>query len=684
MTNESNDNQRANELLQRILKIWTTINTDENGDTYTTPGSRNEVERSRNILDEVDTLDLSDVDVMKFYDSIDETLEVYEDAIEQGEEVDYSATDESNGAQGEPAPDPNESTTMFTQADQKAWDILEKIYGSWSDISVEDGEEYRKPDSKSEIKKSRTMLSEAKSLHAIDNDVKNRIVELEGVLDSMGDAFPNYWWRIIVSLIISVGFFVALFYQLNNTEVVAPSFDFDQEWFTTNKTGYLLPKPFLKDDKVKELKNKIQLIKGTELTPIATMGSRWIQVKTADNQIGFVDHKILKGSRYVVSKSYTKGYKKVGGKEFDSINGGLKFDVLEAKAKNEKFGNQWFFKVKLENGKMRWIKEFQLRFLIHDSLPRISQSRDFFTNKEVIEANVIGKPLTEIELRYGPAASHLNIDGDNRAYFRDLIIVDSDTHHYHNSLVLDDSNIVTQIAYGGKGITRFYDIFPFLNFVRGLELDRTSNSSYYVQETKYEFTWGEKFKEKNWFTWIIYWIAKILFAFAALFFLFSIPRIVVNPILQFFTFTRYFHNGIVAMVDAVIIIIASYFYFLSTILMMEQWVIPIIGFILVTSILVRRHLSNIWYNRCPACLTMYSAIDEGSTHTGRDTSISWGTWTKDKGKTETSTTITHHTETRSTKTTTHVDHYLDHRMCARCYYEWDVDRDEEEETKNYL
>jgi len=265
-----------------------------------------------------------------------------------------------------------------------------------------------------------------------------------------------------------------------------------------------------------------------------------------------------------------------------------------------------------------------------------------------------------------------------------LVIVENDTHYFHNSIVLNDSNVATGIEYGGKGITRMYDILPFVNFIRGLELDRIENPSYYRGKKAFEFTWWKNFKDKNWFTWLVYWGVSIILLLMFIFFVFSIPRIVINPILQFFMFTRYFNNGIVGIVDTLIIIVASYFYLLFIFVVSDQWVLSLVASLVVTGILVKRHISNIWYNRCPACLTMYSAIDEGTTFTGRDTSVSWGTWTKDKGTTETSTTITHHTETRSTKTTKHVDHYLDHRMCARCYYEWDVDRDEEEESTDYL
>ena len=673
-------NQKAQVLLDKAYNLMSNINTLEDGETFRSPANDKEVERARNILDEVSELNITAVVLMTYYDDMDELLENFEDGIDAGEEVDYTPINE---LRGEPAPIPEEPKTMLTQNDQKARDILEEIYGSWSEISVQNGQEYRTPNSRSEIRKSRKLIDKAKSLKIRDQDVKDRILELEGVLDSMGGAFPNYTWRIVISLIFSLGILGQFFYSLRSN-VVTPNFEYNQEWFTTEKSGYLFAKPFVYQKKIANEKRKVKLKIGSELIPIAQINRRWVQVKTEKGQIGFVDYRILKGVHVVKTKKDAQVYKKIGGTPSDTISEGIQLIVLGRKTKKEQYGEQEYLKVKLEDGNIAWFKDYHLRTIMLDSIPEISMSNDFYTNKDVIDKNVLGKSLSEIENRYGPAFSHMQINNENLAYFRNVIIVENDTHHYHNSIVLNDSNIATGILYGGKGTTRMYDILPLANSVRGLELSRVNNMSFYRGNKLMEFEWWTNFKNKNWFTWLVYWGVRIFMIFAVIFLMFAIPRIVINPILQFFTFTRYLNNGLVVMIDSLIIIIASYFYLLYTFVVFDQWVLAVIATFVVTGILVQRHASNIWYNRCPNCFTMYSAIDEGTTYTGRDTNVTWGTWTKNVGMTETEYAKIYHTQTRSTKTTNTVDHYLDHRMCARCYYEWDVNRDEEEEGTSYL
>lgn len=85
---------------------------------------------------------------------------------------------------------------------------------------------------------------------------------------------------------------------------------------------------------------------------------------------------------------------------------------------------------------------------------------------------------------------------------------------------------------------------------------------------------------------------------------------------------------------------------------------------------------------------MYSAIDQGSTHTGRSKKVTWGTYDVYKVNTyrETSThkITTRHYETRDKKTISTTDKYLDHRLCGVCGYNWDIDRTEiTETTKRY-
>ena len=154
--------------------------------------------------------------------------------------------------------------------------------------------------------------------------------------------------------------------------------------------------------------------------------------------------------------------------------------------------------------------------------------------------------------------------------------------------------------------------------------------------------------------------------------------------MQIFTYNNRIRNGIVILINAILLLLVYYLFFVLSILIMDQWLIPAIGSVVFYFFWLFKHSKNISYNRCPLCNVMYSALNKGSTFTGRETSVSWGTYDTYSHTSETSKTITKHYNRRDKKTTEHVDNYLDHRMCALCGYQWDVDRTEtEEHTVHY-
>ena len=269
----------------------------------------------------------------------------------------------------------------------------------------------------------------------------------------------------------------------------------------------------------------------------------------------------------------------------------------------------------------------------------------------------------------------------NQAFFNHLVIIDSSKHYRGIIVNLDENNIATDIAYTKDGVTKFYDHFPLIKKMWEMETFKIASSSLYLTNTKYNgFEWWENFKDKNWFTKVIGWIVSFILLIIGIFLLFSIPRLVIAPITQFFALTRFLNNGWVVLINLSIYFIAAYLFFVFMVVTGEQWFVMAIATVLVFVFWAKRHYSNVKYNRCPACFTMYSALDEGTSFKGRTTNESWGTWKKDKGYTYSGNTKTHHLEIRDQKTTEHVDYYLDHRMCARCGCDWDVDREEAEET----
>lgn len=732
----NNNNKRAHDLLEEIFNLWSDISKDENGDELKSPASEEEARKSREILNEISLLDITGETLIQRYDEIKEIIAEYEETftyqktangqaeklldeifnlwsivseeddteyhspandeevkrswalISKIEEIDFDDQEIKEqlqtyrGILESYADDDGETSDDEADGDNRlAWEKLEELYSLWSNINIEDGEEYRSPENRKEIKASRALMREIKLLDVTDPDLLERAEELEGVLDSTEAAIPRYTGKIIRSIVYSLVVIIGFFYYPNMNRHEAPEFDYTKEWFVTEKGGYLRWKAFISDKELSDVKQKIYLRSGTELKPIAELGS-WLQVETGDGQRGLIKYTLIKGSRYVEAKEKAKVFDKIGAKKKESIEPGTKARVLERTKRKGRFGEELYLKIKLEDGRVKWANDYNFHKLIYKNLPEIKQLYFYPTNMGMVQKHIIGKSLPEIEGRYGTATSVLNISGKRQAYFRHLTVVDQKKHYKGILVNLDANDMAQNIEYTKGGRTQFYDHFPLVKQMRDFESKTVFNWTFYVKEP-FRIQWWEDFTDKNWFTGIIGFIVKIITALLIFFLIFLVPWFVVSPLINIFAFNRFFSNGLVFLFSFLVYATGAYLFFTYMIISMDQWIIPAIATIVVFALWVKLYFTRITYNRCPACNTMYSALDEGSTFTGRSTNVSWDTYDVYKGTTESSTTITKNYERRDKKTTETVDSYLDHRMCALCGYQWDVDRDEtESHTEN--
>jgi len=332
---------------------------------------------------------------------------------------------------------------------------------------------------------------------------------------------------------------------------------------------------------------------------------------------------------------------------------------------------------------MRWALEHDFDLTVSENIPKIHDRFVYSTTKKTAERFIIGKSQEDIENHYGLALFVDKTKGKHRSFFRHLDIVDDERHYKGIFVDFDKNGLGKNITYKDRGETRFLDIFPYVEELREYEPNKIMR---FILYDRYRFQpqWWNNFRQYNMFTGflcfgvdVLIWIFSII-----LFILFS--RIVVNPILQLFTFTSVLNNGIVILLSTIVIFVAAYLSFILLIFIEDGFFFIGLIFILVLVAMMLRNKSNIQYNRCPSCHTMYSALGEGSTYTGRTTSVTWGTYNVDKGITGSGSNKIQHIEQRSKKTTEDVDHYLDHRLCASCGYNWDVDREESEEYTEHL
>ncbi|MDO9577973.1 MAG: hypothetical protein Q7J16_08815 [Candidatus Cloacimonadales bacterium] len=107
--------------------------------------------------------------------------------------------------------DEEPDTEGWSEIDQKAADLLEKAFQVWT-IVEEDKEndiEYRKPTKKKQIEESQKLIDEARELNSTNKWVKNRIVELQEVVDSgKKKVFDGSYKLMIASVILAFFKFV--------------------------------------------------------------------------------------------------------------------------------------------------------------------------------------------------------------------------------------------------------------------------------------------------------------------------------------------------------------------------------------------------------------------------------------------------------------------------------------------
>ncbi len=561
-------------------------------------------------------------------------------------------------------------------SNEKVFEILEKIYHSWTSVTHIDDIEYRNPGSRRQIRKSKRRLKEAKALNPTDPEITERIKEMEAVMEDAKAVIPRYTFRIAVSLVLSLSIIALFIYSVELYKMQPKSMDYEPGNWVTEKSGYITPVGFTKPEDMPEVGPKTYVPAGTQVKPLAEMGSQWVLVEIPSGQRGFLYFRLLKGYREVEAKEGAVVTQRRGAEKGDTLQQGTQALVVDYYT--DKSSVVWvdYLKLRLPDGSVAWGKERQFERPFMKDLPEINQLFNYQTTPQALEKHAIGKPLQEVEERYGLATGLIRHKGELLAYFRHIIVVKDGTHHDGRLIMeLDQDTLVKKIRLPEETETRFYDRIPLVRWMRNFEPGgRMQLGSYYDSDGGIQ--WWQNFKDIHWTTRIIGWIIGIIVGLILFFLFYSIPRIVVSPLFQFFMFTRVLGNGMVKLFNFFIFLAAMYLYFVYTVLVMDQWLIPAIGTIVAFIVWWKVHSKNLRYNRCPRCHTMYSAMDKGDTFTGRTRNVTWGTYDVYKGKTEsrssTQSVVTHHYERRDKKDVKVLDHYLDHRTCAVCGYQWDV------------
>jgi len=223
----------------------------------------------------------------------------------------------------------------------------------------------------------------------------------------------------------------------------------------------------------------------------------------------------------------------------------------------------------------------------------------------------------------------------------------------------------------GKAKKAIAETLPLAGLVRSVGFNWITNpkSNYYDKGGQ---SWWSRFKNKNFifkiigfFVWLI-----IIFLF------FSIPQFISWPFRRLIIAIKPLGNLIVKFINFILLTFFMYLFFLILTLYIafDQFLIMLIFTLIPWFIFIKWNNSNVNYNRCPRCHTMWTASDQGSTHTGTNKSKKWKSRDVYKGENRSGNTKTKHYERHWDEEITTKENYLDHRRCQNCGYEWDVER----------
>ncbi|MBN1970775.1 MAG: hypothetical protein JXR48_10585 [Candidatus Delongbacteria bacterium] len=732
MSEKNSYGEEISDLLNEIFNIWSDVEIDENGNELRGISSKSELERSKNILSLIDVNQIEDDDILKRYNELASIIKEWEknyneySKTELGkiniklDDIYESWTRLEKDSSGDSYNCPSNQQIFDislkeikelkkkkiddedtldrideyedilnwhkddfkydNEVNKKALQILDNVFNSWSSKSYEDGEEYRNPSSIDEIKSSRKELAKIPtSSQDIDPWVFERKNELLSVLDEKELGYPDNKSFFFVSLLFASIIIGGCWYWLHIQDYSIPDFEYNKEWFVTNVDCYIGNKQFFVDSISNDLNYGNLITKGTELVPLGLVGSDQIKVLTPDNEVGFISAKYLNGYKYATSRKSTYLSDDREAVKGELVDEGVELEILETHSFKERTLTSVNSLVRLPDGTTKWVVRSNLNHKIVENLPKINSGFKFFTTKKNLDKFINTQTFNEFESKYGHATSFLYDDGILTGYFRHLTIFEDGKRLTGLKLFVNEKASIDSMRFTEISKEKSYSTFPLFDIVLSFEPGRIMVYNYY-QHPNLKLVWLKNLFDFDWVPEFVYIIIGIIFFLIVAFFFLSIPRIIASPVMCFFTYNSFFSNGWVKFFNFFIMLGFYYIFYLMTVMATDSWFwvgLFVFGVFFFWSYV---NNSSIDYNRCPACRTMHSGIDEGTSFKGRVTNTSWGTYDIDKGTSIQGNTKVHTIERRSQKTVTKTDHFLDHRSCARCGYKWDVKRTEEKST----
>ncbi len=415
-----------------------------------------------------------------------------------------------------------------------------------------------------------------------------------------------------------------------------------------------------------------KLRKNTRVNGIATYTAKFCQVCLENGEIGYVNLIDIKEAEKI------RIYDSIYLKETENRKSRGKYHNAESAIilKEAELSTVY---LKLDNGYKGYAPFNAIHPIAFDSLPEINQTAKRILHHEVLRESTYNIELSEVIETLGPP-SGLWFDNEkeqNGYIFYSYYIIVKDKKRssrlwlpFEKGVVKGDSII--------NGEKYFSERLPLAQtFRKNLNLASLTEPPLY--EPNNEVSWWDEFQDMNWLTWLLgkfVWLLTIALVF-------SLPAIVLYPLLILIARIRRLNNTMVIGLYVILIFGCFYFYMLwleLQVFYQSSWLALILCSVF-WFMATKSYWSLIEYNRCPACHALYSASDHGTSLVGRIRSkqkVARDVFSHQTSRNSISGNTkyveNHYNRHWDDKITT-TEKYKDHRHCVECGYNWDVKRE---------
>jgi len=200
---------------EQIIDNWSVYTIEGSDGEFRKPTTDKEAEYGKLILKKLNALTYITEETEEDIDEFDFLIKEFYNNSNEGEKkmssdskVDTSKIDDYFS---DAPTDVEPETEGWSEVDQKAHDLLEQAFQVWTVVETDEENEieYRKPTKKKQIEESQILIDEAKALNSDNEWIKNRIVELQEVVDSgKKKVFDGSYKLMIASVILAFFMFV--------------------------------------------------------------------------------------------------------------------------------------------------------------------------------------------------------------------------------------------------------------------------------------------------------------------------------------------------------------------------------------------------------------------------------------------------------------------------------------------